>query len=86
MITGNKIFEEINADLAAAEGATKQATIDDAMKKLDDTNNKLTEFQESVTKAFEKQIDEINSKILSASSAEVSTDTIDKINSEVEGE
>lgn len=86
MLTGSQIFEEINKDLVAAAVDTKQATIDDAMQKLDETNEKLSSFQESVTKAFEKQIDEINSKILSVTSGEVPADTINDIETEVEGD
>ena len=62
MMTKEQIFAEIAKDnVAPASDST--LTLESVVNKLDETTQKFNDFQESVTKAFEKQVEDISSKL-----------------------
>lgn len=62
MLTKEQIFAEIAKDnVTPASDST--LTLESVVNKLDETTQKFNDFQESVTKAFEKQVEDISSKL-----------------------
>lgn len=62
MLTKEQIFAEIAKDNVAPASGTN-LTLESVVNKLDETTQKFNDFQESVTKAFEKQVEDISSKL-----------------------
>lgn len=62
MLTKEQIFAEIAKDNVTPASDTN-LTLENVVNKLDETTQKFNEFQESVTKAFEKQVVDISSKL-----------------------
>lgn len=62
MLTKEQIFAEIAKDNVAPVSDTN-LTLESVVNKLDETTQKFNDFQESVTKAFEKQVEDISSKL-----------------------
>lgn len=63
MLTTKQIFEELSKDNQPTREDDSNNTLQSVVEKLDETTKKFNDFQESVTKAFETQIDGISKKI-----------------------
>lgn len=74
MLTTKQIFEELSKDNQPTQEDDSNNTFQSVVEKLDETTKKFNDFQETVTKAFETQIDGISKKISELTSHEETTD------------
>ena len=69
MLSREQIFEELAKD-SIIEPTPEASTIDDAMKRLDETNKKFDDLQASINSAFEKTVADISSKLINPTPAD----------------
>ena len=69
MLTREQIFDELAKD-SVIEPTPEASTIDDAMKRLDETNKKFDDLQASINSAFEKTVADISSKLINQAPAD----------------
>ena len=74
MLTTKQIFEELSKDNQPTLEDDSNNTFQSVVEKLDETTKKFNDFQETVTKAFETQIDGISKKISELTTHEETTD------------
>lgn len=64
ILNGDQILEELAKDCEASGGTSDSASLDEAMKRLDETSKKVEDLQATITEQFNKTVEDISEKLL----------------------
>lgn len=65
ILTGDQILEELAKDCEISGGTGESASLDEAMKRLDETSKKVEDLQATIAEQFNKTVEDISEKLLS---------------------
>lgn len=64
ILNGDQILEELAKDCEVSGGTSGSASLDEAMKRLDETSKKVEDLQAAITEQFNKTVEDISEKLL----------------------
>ena len=64
LLSSDKILEELAKDCEADGGSYATASLDEAMKRLDETSKKVEDLQATIAEQFNKTVEDISDKLL----------------------